>query len=310
LSLLETHGVEYVPSATQANSTETIVGLLLSAGVLAGTFAWLLKLSNSGGVSLGMTRSQPKYYNQGNTGVGFADVAGVDEAKAELQEVVDFLSNSDKYRRIGAKIPKGILLVGPPGTGKTLLAKAIAKEAGVPFLSMSGSEFVELYVGVGAARVRDLFNRAKRQAPCIVFIDELDAVGKSRSHVANLLRLNSLPVSIKLMVGNGQLSMGHARCLIGFENAEELAGKIIANDLNVRQTEELTRKNEVSHRIRKQKLHNIQVPDVDNDLVILGQSLSEKYGVKVVVENSWNGGKISFYYSNLEELDSILTKIN
>jgi len=98
--------------------------------------------------------------------------------------------------------------------------------------------------------------------------------------------------------------------LIGLENAEELAGKIIANDLNVRQTEELTRKNEVSHRIRKQKLHNIQVPDVDNDFVILGQSLSEKYGVKVVVENSWNGGKISFYYSNLEELDSILAKIN
>ena len=137
-----------------------------------------------------------------------------------------------------------------------------------------------------------------------------DAVGKSRSHVANLLRLNNLPVSIKLMVNNGQLSMGHARCLIGLENAEELAGKVIANDLNVRQTEELTRKNEISNRIKKQKLGNNRDSEVDNDFIILGQSLSEKYGVKVVVENSWNGGKISFHYSNLEELDSILTKIN
>ena len=137
-----------------------------------------------------------------------------------------------------------------------------------------------------------------------------DAVGKSRSHVANLLRLNNLPDSIKLMINNGQLSMGHARCLIGLENAEELAGKVIANDLNVRQTEELTRKNETSNRIKKQKLENNKDSEADNDFIILGQSLSEKYGVKVVVENSWNGGKISFHYSNLEELDSILTRIN
>ena len=120
-------------------------------------------------------------YSQGKTGISFADVAGVDEAKQELQEVVDFLSNGEKYRKIGAKIPKGVLLVGPPGTGKTLLAKAVAGEAGVPFLSMSGSEFIEMFVGVGASRVRDLFNRAKRQAPCIIFIDELDAIGKTRS---------------------------------------------------------------------------------------------------------------------------------
>jgi cell division protease FtsH len=125
-------------------------------------------------------KSNARVYNQGKTGITFADVAGVDEAKQELQEVVDFLSNGEKYRKIGAKIPKGVLLVGPPGTGKTLLAKAVAGEAGVPFLSMSGSEFVELYVGVGASRVRDLFNRAKRQAPCIIFIDELDAIGKTR----------------------------------------------------------------------------------------------------------------------------------
>jgi cell division protease FtsH len=108
-------------------------------------------------------------------------VAGVDEAKAELQEIVDFLKNAEKYTQLGAKIPKGVLLVGPPGTGKTLLAKAIAGEAGVPFFSISGAEFIELFVGVGAARVRDLFEQAKQQAPCIVFIDELDALGKSRA---------------------------------------------------------------------------------------------------------------------------------
>lgn len=138
-----------------------------------------------------------------------------------------------------------------------------------------------------------------------------DSVGKSRSHIANLLRLNNLPDSIKDMINNGQLSMGHARCLIGFEGAEEIAAKIIANDLNVRQTEELTRKKELSRKANKEKAeHNSNDKVLDDDLVILGQSLSEKYGVKVVVENSWNGGKISFYYSNLEELDSILAKIN
>lgn len=134
------------------------------------------------------------------------------------------------------------------------------------------------------------------------------AVGKSRSHVANLLRLNNLPASIKMMINKGQLSMGHARCLIGLENAEALAAKIIANDLNVRQAEELagnkrkpTRNNKVSVK---------EEAPVDEDIIMLGQSLSEKFGVKVVVENSWNGGKISFHYSNLEELDSILTRFN
>ena len=135
-----------------------------------------------------------------------------------------------------------------------------------------------------------------------------DAVGKSRSHVANLLRLNNLPESIKFMINQGQLSMGHARCLIGLDNAEELAGKIIANDLNVRQTEELTRKKENIQQKRREGSES--QPVQNDDLTILGQSLSEKYGVKVVIENSWNGGKISFHYSNLEELDAILTKIN
>ena len=133
-------------------------------------------------------------------------------------------------------------------------------------------------------------------------------VGKSRSHVANLLRLNQLPDSIKMMINNGQLSMGHARCLVGSENAEELAAKIVANDLNVRQAEELAGN-------KRKKLGNTETHErkekiPDTDLVMLGQSLSEKFGVKVVVENSWNGGKISFHYSDLEELDSILTKLN
>ena len=182
IRLLQSQGVEFVDLRDRSASTVNVLGLLLSTGLLVGAFAWLMKLSNAGGigVGMGMGKSNARVYNQGKTGTTFADVAGVDEAKQELQEVVDFLSNGEKYRKIGAKIPKGVLLVGPPGTGKTLLAKAIAGEAGVPFLSMSGSEFVELYVGVGASRVRDLFNRAKRQAPCIIFIDELDAIGKTR----------------------------------------------------------------------------------------------------------------------------------
>lgn len=132
-------------------------------------------------------KSRARIYSEGDTGATFDDVAGVDEAKAELQEIVDFLQHTAKYTRLGAKIPKGVLLVGPPGTGKTLLAKAIATEAGVPFFSISGSEFIELFVGIGASRVRDLFEQAKRQAPCIVFIDELDALGKSRANAGGII---------------------------------------------------------------------------------------------------------------------------
>jgi cell division protease FtsH len=132
--------------------------------------------------ALSISKSRAKVYVEGETGkVTFADVAGCDEAKAELVEIVDFLKAPERYIKIGAKIPKGVLLVGPPGTGKTLLAKAVAGEAKVPFFSISGSEFVELFVGVGSARVRDLFEQAKKQAPCIIFIDELDAIGKSRT---------------------------------------------------------------------------------------------------------------------------------
>ncbi|WP_310487518.1 ATP-dependent zinc metalloprotease FtsH [Chamaesiphon sp. VAR_69_metabat_338] len=185
--LLKANGVEYT---VQNPPTDSWLGTLLAVAlpplVAIGAGALLLKYTEGGGGGvMGVGKSKARSYAQGKTGVKFADVAGVDEAKQELQEVVDFLKNSDKYTRLGAKIPKGVLLVGPPGTGKTLLAKAVAGEAGVPFLSMSGSEFVELYVGVGASRVRDLFEKAKRQAPCIIFIDELDAIGKSRGNGMN-----------------------------------------------------------------------------------------------------------------------------
>jgi len=134
-----------------------------------------------GGGLMAIGRSKAKVYVESETRLTFADVAGIDEAKEELREVVEFLRTPDKFRRLGGKIPKGVLLIGAPGTGKTLLARAVAGEAKVPFFSMSGSEFVELFVGVGAARVRDLFEQAKQKAPCIVFIDELDALGKARS---------------------------------------------------------------------------------------------------------------------------------
>lgn len=137
------------------------------------------------GSFLSIGKSSAKVYAQTNTGVTFADVAGVDEAKSELEEVVDFLKRPQEYSRLGAHIPKGVLLVGPPGTGKTLLAKAVAGEAGVPFFSISGSEFVEMFVGVGAARVRDLFEQARSHAPAIIFIDELDALGRARGAAAS-----------------------------------------------------------------------------------------------------------------------------
>jgi cell division protease FtsH len=143
---------------------------------------WYFLIGRVGGRQqfLGFGRSKARVYNRGSVNVTFDSVAGVDEAKAELQEVVDFLKNPKRYQALGGRIPKGVLLVGPPGTGKTLLARATAGEAGVPFFSMSGSEFVEMFVGVGAARVRDLFEQAKKNAPCIVFIDEIDTIGKQR----------------------------------------------------------------------------------------------------------------------------------
>ena len=160
-----------------ASLLSIILPTLLLFGLL---MIFMKRMNKSGGMMGGVGKSKAKAYVEKETGVTFQDVAGQDEAKESLQEVVDFLHNPGKYTAIGAKLPKGALLVGPPGTGKTLLAKAVAGEAHVPFFSLSGSDFVEMFVGVGASRVRDLFEEAKKNAPCIIFIDEVDAIGKSR----------------------------------------------------------------------------------------------------------------------------------
>jgi len=179
--LLEQHGVKVVVNSNSSNIRIGLLQLFLPVLLLIGGIWWLSRRAASaqGGIfSFGQSRA--KMYMGGKTKTTFMDVAGVDEAKVDLEEVVDFLKNPARYSRLGGKLPKGVLLVGPPGTGKTLLAKAVAGEADVPFFSMSGSEFVEMLVGVGASRVRDLFDRAKKAAPCIIFIDELDAVGRQR----------------------------------------------------------------------------------------------------------------------------------
>ncbi len=181
--LLEEKGVEFSATPPPKNGW---LGSILSWVIPPLIFVaiWQLFLGRSGGQQgvLSIGKSKAKVYVEGDSGkVTFADVAGVEEAKTELVEVVDFLKEPQRFTEIGARIPKGVLLVGPPGTGKTLLAKAVAGEAGVPFFSISGSEFVEMFVGVGSSRVRDLFDQAKKQAPCIIFIDELDAIGKSRA---------------------------------------------------------------------------------------------------------------------------------
>jgi cell division protease FtsH len=182
VSLLEEKNVEFgAAPPNQGGFLSTLLGWVIPPLIFVGIWAWFLQRAQGGSAALTVGKSKARIYAEGNTGVTFNDVAGEDEAKAELEEIVEFLKQPDKYTRIGAVIPKGVLLVGPPGTGKTLLAKAIAGEAGVPFFSISGSEFIELFVGVGAARVRDLFQQAKQKAPCIVFIDELDALGKARS---------------------------------------------------------------------------------------------------------------------------------
>ena len=158
-----------------------LLSIVLPTVVMFGMLMFFMRRMNRGnGGIMGVGKSRAKAYVQKETGITFKNVAGQDEAKESLQEVVDFLHNPGKYMAVGAKLPKGALLVGPPGTGKTLLAKAVAGEAKVPFFSLSGSEFVEMFVGVGASRVRDLFEEAKKNAPCIVFIDEIDAIGKSR----------------------------------------------------------------------------------------------------------------------------------
>jgi cell division protease FtsH len=176
-SILREYDVEITAIAAEGGGWLQWMFILLPLIMIWGLLT--SRLSTAPAFSVG--KSKARIYSESSTRITFDDVAGVDEAKAELQEIVDFLQHTEKYTRLGAKIPKGVLLVGPPGTGKTLLARAIAGEAQVPFFSISASEFIEMFVGVGASRVRDLFEQAKRQAPCIVFIDELDALGKSRT---------------------------------------------------------------------------------------------------------------------------------
>ena len=177
-------GVKYeqeIPDTTSM-MVLNVIATFLPIVLIVAMFYWSFKRMSKGGGMMGIGKSNAKMYVEKETGVTFKDVAGQDEAKESLQEVVDFLHNPGKYTGVGAKLPKGALLVGPPGTGKTLLAKAVAGEAKVPFFSLSGSAFVEMYVGVGASRVRDLFKQAQQMAPCIIFIDEIDAIGKSRDN--------------------------------------------------------------------------------------------------------------------------------
>lgn len=174
------YGAE-VPDTASALFWNFMLTVILPFALIFLFMSFMMRKMTKGGM-MGIGKSNAKMYVEKQTGVTFKDVAGQDEAKESLQEVVDFLHNPKKYTEIGAKLPKGALLVGPPGTGKTLLAKAVAGEAKVPFFSLSGSEFVEMYVGVGASRVRDLFKQAQAMAPCIIFIDEIDAIGKSRDN--------------------------------------------------------------------------------------------------------------------------------
>ena len=190
VDLLQEKGITYHKDPPDSTGTiiYTLLTVILPVVMLVAVMVWVMRSMNKGGGVMGVGKSRAKAYVQKETGVTFRDVAGQDEAKESLQEVVDFLHNPGKYTTIGAKLPKGALLVGPPGTGKTLLAKAVAGEAHVPFFSMSASEFVEMFVGVGASRVRDLFEEAKKNAPCIIFIDEIDAIGKSRDNSYNSKR--------------------------------------------------------------------------------------------------------------------------
>ena len=182
--MLTEHDVDIAVAPTrQPNAWQQAAGSLILPLLLLGGLFFLFRRAQGGGggnPAMNFGKSKARVQMEPATQVTFTDVAGIEGAKLELTEVVDFLKNPDRFTAVGAKIPKGCLLVGPPGTGKTLLAKAVAGEAGVPFFSISGSEFVEMFVGVGASRVRDLFEQAKKNAPCIIFIDEIDAVGRQR----------------------------------------------------------------------------------------------------------------------------------
>jgi cell division protease FtsH len=185
---LEAHKVEFAGQIETTFWRDLLFGWVIPLGIMVAIWMFLMRRVGGGPTqALSFGRSKHKIYDRKELKTTFSDVAGVDEAKAELVEIVDFLKNPKKYQRLGGRIPKGVLVVGPPGTGKTLLARAVAGEADVPFFTLSGSEFVEMFVGVGASRVRDLFEQAKDKAPCIVFIDELDAIGKSRAGASGFM---------------------------------------------------------------------------------------------------------------------------
>src|SRR5260370_23692873 len=178
---LQKYGVTYT-GEVESTLVQDLLSWIVPVALFFGLWTLIARrMQGLGGGLMSIGKSKAKIYVESDTGVRFDDVAGVDEAKEELNEIVDFLKSPEQYSRLGGRMPKGVLLIGPPGTGKTLLAKAAAGPAKVPFFSISGSEFVEMFVGGGAARVRDLFEQARQKAPCILFIDELDAVGKSRT---------------------------------------------------------------------------------------------------------------------------------
>ena len=255
---LTAHGVEfrnpYVPEISPV--LEFMLSYILPTVLMVGAFVLLMNLmtKRSGGIggigSVG--KSNAKVYMEKTTGVTFADVAGQDEAKEALAEIVDFLHSPDKYRSVGAVMPKGALLVGPPGTGKTLLAKAVAGEAGVPFFSIAGSEFVEMFVGMGAVRVRDLFKQASEKAPCIVFIDEIDTIGKSRDGAA-------------AMVGNDQREQTLNQLLTEMDGFDGSKGVIILAATNRPETldKALLRPGRFDRRIP------VELPDLEGRAAIL-----------------------------------------
>ena len=179
-NLAKKKGFANLDGEKAASAWHSLMPMFVLTLILLGALFIMMRRLGGAGSAMAFGRSRGKLYAQEDIGITFNDVAGIDEAVDEFREVVDFLRSPEKYQVLGGRIPKGVLLVGPPGTGKTLLAKAIAGEAGVPFFSLSGSDFVEMFVGVGAARVRDMFQQAQAKAPCIVFIDELDALGKTR----------------------------------------------------------------------------------------------------------------------------------
>src|SRR5262249_28113038 len=176
--LLDQNGVTYQYESGGSLWAALLPWVILFGGMML-FWGWVLRRMRPGAGVMSIGKSKAKLVAE-KTGTTFADVAGVDEAVDELREIVEFLASPERFRRLGGRIPKGVLLVGPPGTGKTLLARAVAGEARVPFFQLTGSDFVEMFVGVGAARVRDLFEQAQQKAPCIIFIDELDAIGKAR----------------------------------------------------------------------------------------------------------------------------------